>query len=359
METTERYGELGWMPLTLHTASFLRFILSDYGYGLSEGAVIVADSERQARNFLLDYCNKTGNARQIDKWNSRSKKLDNYYSGLMILKRGLREMDVENYLAQSEFFPILVTGGILPEFLKVDRFILRLNKKDIIDMRNESLATTLLSFRRYIKENTGEVCETLQRMRARGILPDYEGADDMKIYFSMFAAIASVYCNFLRKNQGENKVYEFYSAYMEEAKDRIEKMGEFACGMDASEIFSQCIWDYVKSSQGAICVGDISNINGELYEAFTKNAAIFYDFDFYYMPPELFRVICTPLLQSVSEPELKRQLKEADILYCNSADYTVKKKFTTVFGNVTRPRMIWIRKDSLFFPDNLFLEDLF
>lgn len=84
-----------------------------------------------------------------------------------------------------------------------------------------------------------------------------------------------------------------------------------------------------------------------------------YNDHYYFLPPHLFMEICEPLLQTASEPEVKRNLKEVGILHCNSADYSVKKDIVNVFGAKERIRMFWLCKEMLEFPDNLRLEDAF
>lgn len=47
------------------------------------------------------------------------------------------------------------------------------------------------------------------------------------------------------------------------------------------------------------------------------------------------------------------------IIICNGAGYTIKKRFTTVFGYYDRMRAIKIRKDTLMSNEGLLLEDCY
>ena len=43
---------MSWAMIMIYGASFLRFVLSDFGYALDEGIVLVVDSEAQSRRFI-------------------------------------------------------------------------------------------------------------------------------------------------------------------------------------------------------------------------------------------------------------------------------------------------------------------
>lgn len=81
-------GEIEWLPLTIYGASFLRFIFEEYNCGLGEGIVMMADDEKQARQFIEEYCKRTtDNGCKISKWNQRSEHLENYCCGFLNMQK--------------------------------------------------------------------------------------------------------------------------------------------------------------------------------------------------------------------------------------------------------------------------------
>ena len=138
----------------------------------------------------------------------------------------------------------------------------------------------------------------------------------------------------------------------------MQDISEFASGMELLEILSSLVWGNLYDNED-IFVADIEKINIAIYDALRENSAVLFDEKFYYFPPKLLINICQPLLETASEPELKRRLRDEGIIYCNSADYTVKKEIVNVYGAKERPRFILVKKEALLSLDNLMLEDVF
>ena len=179
-----------------------------------------------------------------------------------------------------------------------------------------------------------------------------------KIIFSVLAGIGAIYAAYLRKKYPERYVVDFLVKYIDETKKRLQDISEFASGMELLEILSSLVWGNLYDNED-IFVADIEKINIAIYDALRENSAVLFDEKFYYFPPKLLINICQPLLETASEPELKRRLRDEGIIYCNSADYTVKKEIVNVYGAKERPRFILVKKEALLSLDNLMLEDVF
>lgn len=352
-------GEVNWTILTIWGTSFLRFILKDKGYPLDSGFVLVTDSKRVAHQFITECNTKFKNSESIDRWNSRSKCPANYCCGLMAFQKDMKEEAVQIFLTEQDFLPVLVlSSGILPDFLKMDFNIFRIREDEMLDLKDKNLKILLDGFKDYIIKNVDEVCAVIERVETSKAVIEFDGPDEMLNLFKNLVAVISVYAAYLRKSKTEVEVAEISDKFIQESKRRILHIADFSSGENLRETFSQLLWRYAEENEG-LTITDISTVDGETCQALRANRAILYDFDYYYLTPELFRKICQPLLDTTSIPEVKRQLKADGILSCNSIDYTVKKQIITVFGNIERPRFIWIRKKELLLPDNLFLEEVF
>ena len=349
-------GEIGWMTLTVYGSSFLRVLLKKYGYELEDGLILVADNEKMSRRFITQYCAKmNGNGVYVEKAKD-AKFIENFQAGFMIMQKGLKEENVDNFLFQKSFLPILMVGGILPESLKSDRYNFRLKEKDVDEIYDEKMISKIVEFTDYIIENVKEVCAVLEKNSSSIFLTEYKGNE--KIIFSVLAGIGAIYAAYLRKKYPERYVVDFLVKYIDETKKRLQDISEFASGVELFEILSSLVWGNLYDNKD-IFVADIEKINVAIYDALRENSAVLFDEKFYYFPPKLLINICQPLLETASEPELKRRLRDEGIIYCNSADYTVKKEIVNVYGAKERPRFILVKKEALLSLDNLMLEDVF
>ena len=294
----------------------------------------------------------------IQKVNQKEQSLDNFQCGFMIMQKGLKDEKINDFLFTQTFLPVLVVGGMLPEAFKADRYIFRLKKQDVEEVMSNELSTQIVGFQKFIVSNVNKVCQIIENLDTSILLSEYEGEIGEKNIFSIFAGIGTIYAAYLRENFSERKSLNFLDSYMQETKKRLYYMAEFACGVEIPEMLSSLVWEYMENNK-TILVADIEEINGKIYAALKSGSVVLFDEKFYYFPPKLLIKICQPLLETASEPELKRRLRDEGIIYCNSADYTVKKDIVNVYGAKERPRFIWVKKDVLLSPDNLMLENIF
>lgn len=357
MERHCRNGKMSWATLTIYGSSFLRFLLRDFGYALDDGLVLVADNESQSRRFMKKYCEATsGNGCQMLTWNSRSKVPNNYSAIFMLLKRTHKEEAVDEFLAQDGFLPVLVAGGVLPDYLRVDRYILRLTKEDMEAVNGAEFAEEIKKFRNFLTQKVTDVCKILARVKRSLPVEDYNG--EKLDFFMTCLAISMVYAEYMREAKPESKIVDFLSDFEIETRERIRQMSEFASGEELAERLAGLVWGYFEENPEVVLV-DREAVDGTAYQALKADSAVLFDEAYYYFPVNLLTRICEPLLQTCSMPQLKRQLRDESIIHCNSADYTVKKEVILVYGVKETQRFIWVYKDQLLSPDNLRLEDVF
>lgn len=356
MEGYGKESEIKWLPLSLYGASFLRYLMKDYGYNLDEGFVLITDGERQARKFITEYCMRTkGNGVKVT--DMKRCNFENYQCGLLNLQRGRREEQVINFLESDGFMPVVLVGGLLPEYLS-DRFVFRLKQADVENVSTKEFADQIAGFYSFVTQNVTDVCNVLEELESSIEFMEYSGDGNEKTIFAIFTVVGKIYSLYLRQNHTERYVVDFFQNYIVETKERLQKIKEFASGEEMAESISSLIWEYMEENPDVYLI-DVEKIDGCGYNALKANNAFLYDSQFYLFPPRLFMKICEPLLQTVSEPGLKRRMKEEGILHCNSSDYTVKKEIVNVYGARERFRMLWICKQALIFPDNLILEYVF
>lgn len=205
--------------------------------------------------------------------------------------------------------------------------------------------------------NVPEICEVLERLEISIVVAEYEDAEELRNLFNFFMGVGTVYSTYIRKNLSDREAFNFLEWYKQETRKRLRQISDFASGEELQEIIASLVWSYITAAKSVILV-EVNKIDRKAYKAPKENYVIVYDDRFYYFPPELLIKICEPLLQTVSEPELKKRLKGDGIIYCNSADYTVKKALANIYGVQVRQRFLWVNKEYLFSLDNLRLEDV-
>lgn len=270
----------------------------------------------------------------------------------------MKEEEIIEFLAEEGFLPVVVCGGILPDYLRNGRYIFRLKKEDVESVSTRQFEDKIADFRAYVVGNIPEVCGILGSLDRSMAIGEFRGNHYEKKIFKTFIGVARIYARYLQKTKTESEVWEFFQKYVKEAEKRIRKMPEFGSSEELTEMISSMVWDYISANKQVVLT-EKTMLTGEMYEALKKDIFILFDDEYYYFPPRLLMTICEPLLQTSSEPELKKHLREGGVLYCNSADYTVKKNIMTVYGTKERPRFLWVHKEFLLSPDNLRLEDIF
>lgn len=359
MERYSRKCKINWLLLTLYTGSFLRFLMEDLGYALDEGIVLIADNELRARQFVSEYNNNIEDSGyKVENFKKKKPQIPNYACGFLYLRRGINEEDVLNFLEEKDFLPVVVCGGFLPQYLRDSHYIFRLKTEEMEALSDKNTAKKLDRFREFIIDHVPYICEMIAGLEKCIVVSEYKVPKEMKKLFSIFAGISRVYALYLCMTESERAMVDFFNLYIRESRERIEKIQDFADGEEIPEVLSKLVWQYLYEHKEVYIV-DADNIVGEAYTAIYKKSAIIFDDEYYWFPHELFMKICEPLLQTMSQPELKRRLRDEDILYCNYADYTVKKCLTNSYGVTERIRVLLVHKDCLLSPENLRLEDFF
>ena len=353
----ERYFEeikVNWTSISIYTGSFLRFIMKDFGGFLDEGIVIVADNEILAGNFISDYCMKTLNGCKATSWKKRKKHPGNYCCIFLVVSKTTTEEEVIEFLQEQDFLPIIISGGVLPEYLRSRKHIFRLHKSEL----EIGFYDKRIDFQKYLIQNVSEICETLENLQSSIACTEYTGSIEMKNSFKFFVAIGSVYAKYLRKNYSEREAFTFLENYLRETLKRFEEIPKFSSGDDIPELISELIWDFSWAEKG-VKIANVNYIDEKAYESLKAKCAVLYDHQFYYFPPELFMEICSSLIGTMSETELKKRLKSEGIIKCDSADYTSKKTIYYEHKQKERLRFLWVYKDKILSPENLRLEDVF
>lgn len=352
-------SEIECLPLAICGGGFLRFILKDFGYALDNGIVLVADDDMQARQFMMEYSKRIGCAGcMIKSWKKRRVYPKNYCCGFLAMRKAISQEEVDDFLVEQTFLPVVICGGLFPDYLRTDHYIFRMNKVMSECAMSQDFWDKMEKFCNYVKENIDEVCNVLEELKTCIAITEYEGPEEMRTLYNFLIGVGFIFSAFLRKTQTERIALDFFLTYKKVILGNLSHMQDFASGEILKEVTTSLVWDYLYQNNGVV-IADLEAVETTAYAAIKAKKAILFDNKFYYFSPELFVKIFEPLLQIYSETVLKKQLKADGIIYCNFADYTVKKAVTNAYGITKRERFIWVHKEVLLSQNNLLLEDIF
>lgn len=360
MGRSDEKGEMTWGELMLFGGAFMRPILKDSGFFLEEGVVIVLDDELQAKQFVSYFVALScGVGRSVNEWKQRNRQsINNYCCCFFIISRRTKEEDIADFLSEDSFVPIVVCGGILPEYMKDFHYFFRLGKEDWGSLKSGDFTRKVQEWKAFIVNHSNFVARTISNMKRSIVIEQAKSYEEYEKIFSFIVCVGRVYATYLNEHSSEQKAMEFWENYLKETKTRIQMFPEFKTMNQTSEIFAERVWSYMASDKEIVLI-DTEKVDGSAYERIQESKAILFDNQFYYMSNKLFEEVCNPLLVTISIPELKHRMSEQEILSCNSSDYTVKKQIVTIYGAKERVRVLRINKEALMSDDNLLLEDVF
>lgn len=354
MERFMQHDSLSWENTVLSGISFCDFLLRETGNSPGCGFIFQVDDPRQAQRFGCLLHEHLG-AVDVKTLSSRMCCPPNFRLGYFIYNTLVSEPQVLEYLGRNDFFPILISGGLIPEALKTEAFIFR-SDVGSFEEKIEDFSVLLREFKIFYIDHVNELIETLNSVKSSRALTEADIEPELSGAYRGIISVGLLWKNFLRKISTEAETEKFWQFFLKETQERIRKVTEFADGIEIEEMLRKLLWQFLEEhSDISIC--DIDEVDGQAESAVRQAKAILFDDEFYYFPEPLFKTIIRPLLDSVNLTTVKMLLKNIGILECNKAEYTVKKLYTNVFGAKRRIRVMKFRKDFLYSEEQLSIED--
>lgn len=336
-------GEMMSAPVQIFVLAFIRVILEDIGGQIDEGIILIADDMLMARHFIKAYVAKVGNGKVIDR---KMPKMENFELGFKIVNTGMKEEQAEEFLGKEDFLPVLVTGGVLPSYLRTQHFFLRVRKTDMKVLDAVNFQVKMQGLKAFIIENINVFIEDTQIE-----------SNENEPYVRTLLYVENLLFQYYRRN---------YELKEEEANEVVEEFGKFTGKLiktsedivhangDVREEISDRFFQFVATNQELVML----DVNDEINPMIPKDKVIWFDAEYYYLTDAMLRKVCEKVLELVSVNELKSILREEGILYCDaSGDYSIKIVVKTQNGE-KRPRVLKLRKLYLTV-DGECLEDIY
>ena len=312
-----------------------------------QGGIIYAENPK-IQTALGNDLKKLG-AKQVKIRAQKRELRRNYLLYFSLIQRSDREQDVLEFLDNDTAMHMLIASTYLPDYL-MERYSgeqLVLSEEHMILDGKQPVYDKMGEVVLYIHQNSSLVYREL-RLFSEEVNNCVDCYTDRKLWRMLKAAV-QVWCTFFRETHTEEetlcerKRLNELVDYFAELPDRFSSFDEIA------ETVGTLLINYV-NEQSDIIVGDADNVDSKLAEALQKKKVIFEKGDFYYVPEEVLRSACKPIENAISFLRVKQSLCDEGVLVCNNVrggNYTSKLLITNVYGYISRPRFIKLRKELI------------
>ena len=347
-EVTKNFGVLQF----IEAFSFCRFIFQNYGYDLEKGIVLVADDDRHAQEAqeVADAILTTVDSRNILHYKSKTEKPLNFEMGLHLYQKYDKEEELIEFLFAKDFVPLIIVGGLVPEFLTENAYIfrLKLTGKDIRDFK-----TLYEKMKTKIKTHIEYLSYEIQIAQTSRVLKNSKIERSNRRCFEVIVLTGKVWQMVMRESNDEDTSEAWVQEYYLVLELALESMDDLIGMCDVSEAVRKCVVTYIL--QNEVKLKDLHMLTDGSIET------IWYDADYYYFTEPFLKKICKPLQNTVSFQQIKTELYEAGVLVCNNTknrNFTVKKScFDIQTGRESRMRFLRLVKYELLSDEGMELEE--
>lgn len=329
--------------------AFFRFPLSLYDYELNRGVILVADDDSQAK-VLENALIRTLQAVPIVRFNNKSNYPLNHEMGVHHYRKSDREEELEDFLSQRNFLPVVIVGGIIPQILRYKGYTFKFSM-----LPEEVLAFGDVYY--YMKKvslaNIDYWFHEIKVLKKSKLLNQYlDKNSDPFIHYML--AIAKIWWCILREKNDEKVADTFLDALMlfsKKAQIDMDRLNDFYSVKDAVK---NCTLKFILQNNTPIL---------EIYESKDNGArqCIYADQEYYYISDEFMKKMCLPLLETISFVQLKKEMQVEGMLVTDNVqgNYTVKiQLYDAETGLTRRLRFLRLQKTDFTSDEELLLEDL-
>ena len=268
--------------------------------------------------------------------------LRNYKLYFLKYRKMKNDAIFEDYLEDTSALK-LVIGVLLPDSLcsEYAECLLIFDESILEQSEDEADAKTeLTNFFEFSKKNSAIICRTIKLFKQRIDMKERKVS-------LMLKAAACAWCEYFRETKTEEQTQQEKERLIK-LVDRWINISENYLEFDAvARTIGELFVDYVNSCDDII-IGTTDEVDSAMAKAIERRRGIFEDRDFFFVPEELLREACMPLLDSISFLSIKRELHKEGYLLCNnmkSCNYTTKVLITNVYGYSCRIRFLKLRRE--------------
>ena len=343
-----------WLVESIAELAFIQMPIRFYGYGMEKGIILIADDDESA---LVIKAMLEAHLDAVEvKFNSKKEKRPwNYQMGVHVYNKLDKTEKLLEFLAEQEFLPVLIVCGLIPEDMVGMGYAFRCMPTEEEFMEAGAGYKQFVDFAENNIESVKSIIHTVGTDTNWTKIEGYKYINYAKIYKKIIA-VFNVW-SLIYKSAGaseeeiDKKAELLCSSMTKEIKDMDRYEGEY----DVQDAVRECFVRQAKEGKFKINRLEGNGVNGEV------RGCNLYDDDYYYVEDSTLRLICDPLLSTVSFVQLKNEMASAGMLECGGSDnrnFTKKKLIWRSYGYPERVRMIWIKKEALMDDEGMLLEDI-
>ena len=343
-----KINENSWVLHALAGAAFFRFPLQCYGYELRTGFILVADNDSDARKVENDLL-RLFNGVQVMRWNSKAERPENFRIGIHRYKKKDTEDELETFLSEKKFLPVIIVGGILPKILYEKGFVIKssFHRKELTKMDQN-----YEPFCNYLIEHIEYVTNEIQILKTSKIMMKYRRQKASAFAYYLLAVARLWWC-FWRENGSEEASDQWVEKFMGSVIKTETDMSRFDDLYSVKAAVKDCVIRFMLQNRIPVVPINDGIRKDEPYIGMEE--------DFYLIPEALLRIMCAPLLETVSFLQLKKEMELDGMLVTDKVlgNYTVKILiFNADTGQTQRLRFLKLNKLDFIDEEGFYLEDL-
>lgn len=324
----------------LSAYAHIRVLMEDAGVGISGGIVLYIPNSNAVESVIHDIKQCGGIIGKI-----RGSQLPSSlnYKAVLVRCQGNHNLEIVfEFLACTEYLPLYMVSGILPDWLLDYANIILADEELDTDsgMRLESLN----DFMNFSHSHANFIIEFLNSLKK---IEKYKNVFVQPKLYQAFYCIGLLYNHYLHV---VGKALQLPINYFDELDNTLRDAIEFDdFDLEVMSAVYKALLRYL-DAETDILIGNINEIRGELFKAVKYEKAILYDAKYYYIPDELFcQAMEDEMEADVSCRLLKSILFQEEALVCNNTrgNYTVKKTLTNIYDEKLRGRFLKFSREKL------------
>lgn len=262
MGLCEENEQIDEFMLLLNVMAEIRPFLSDVGLMLRHGVVLFVEDykicdkvEKKFEDMGAILCSKVG----------RNKlEVPNFLLGLHMYLRTDKEENIQKFLAEKEFLPVLITYGAIPDFVE--------NCMEVVPLydRRSTLQPEILKELKNFREFAHQNPDILQRELRLFVTSEiYQQSEDDSALQLALEATAAVFCSIYRNSHTERETEQRRTQLRRAISNFINLATEFAEDFEIVDVVKKAVEKYLDGiSDIFVCRCD--DIGGEETEAIKK-----------------------------------------------------------------------------------------
>lgn len=339
----------------LSIASELHVPFSCSGYQLVKGLCLVTENPVHADAFV-HWLQQIGDCKILPTLKCKYTDILNFQLGIHSIYRYDKEEDLVRFLSRSDFLTVLLSGGIVPDFIDGISHVIVLSP-DFNDTTSiQPLKEDIHNLKRFLRKHPDQIKTAISQYPTSIEYLQYASKSELYVHFCL---ALHIYRLWYRNFHNEPETNRRFQSILHSIHNIFDMSEYYTDNTDIADVFIHLFSEY-SETHNDVHFFAMNNIGRTGLKLLDENAGILYDDSLYFVPECLLKKICLPLIQTFGWNTIKKSLKNSGILYCNdlkTPNFTCKKVFFDINGNPKRYRFICLYKNFFIPADGLAPEE--